>query len=61
MKLIQYTEEQVNKIASWIKLVEVKGDSVMNLAAVIQELNQGKVIEQEEMWVMSNGTKESRL
>ena len=49
MKLIQYTEEQVNKIASWIKLVEVKGDSVMNLAAVIQELNQGKVIEQEEM------------
>ena len=49
MKLIQYTEEQVNKIAGWIKLVEVKGDSVMNLAAVIQELNQGTIIEQAEV------------
>ena len=48
MKLIQYTEEQVNKIANWIKLIEVKGDSVMNLAAVIQELNQGRIINQEE-------------
>jgi len=46
MKKVEYNEEQINKISNLIKQIEVKGDSVIALAMVIQELNNGVVIEE---------------